>query len=240
MSDAPVKAAGVMFVTPDDHVLLVRRRGGKASGYWAFPGGHLEDGETAEEAARREVTEETGHDHQGDLIRLSQRIADGVDFTTFLAKTEKFAPHLNGEHDMHIWADRKTAMAMQLHPGVKASLARPEMDELGIAEAIRDGEITGPVRYQNVLLIALRITGTGHAYRLALDEHTWRDPSFYLNERFIARCNGLPVIVEHPDGVLNGQELRDRIVGTIMLPYVKDDEVWGIAKIYDEDRKSVV
>lgn len=39
------------------HVLLINHRQG---GFWAFPKGHAEGEETAEEAARRELFEETG------------------------------------------------------------------------------------------------------------------------------------------------------------------------------------
>lgn len=46
-------------VLHEGHALLVQR--GKASGYglWGFPGGHVEWGETAQEAAIRELHEET-------------------------------------------------------------------------------------------------------------------------------------------------------------------------------------
>jgi hypothetical protein len=35
--------------------------------------------------------------------------------------------------------------------------------------------------------------------------------------------------------MLNSEEFNDRIVGMIVLPYIKGDEVWGVARIYDAD-----
>lgn len=44
----------------DDRLLLVLRGRAPSLGYYAFPGGRVETGETLEEAARRELAEETG------------------------------------------------------------------------------------------------------------------------------------------------------------------------------------
>lgn len=41
-------------------VLLVQRKNPPNAGYWGFPGGHVEAGETVAEAALRELWEETG------------------------------------------------------------------------------------------------------------------------------------------------------------------------------------
>ena len=53
-------ASAVLF--RGDAVLLVERSSGPSEGLWSLPGGSIEAGETAEDAARREVREETGLD----------------------------------------------------------------------------------------------------------------------------------------------------------------------------------
>ena len=55
----PLVGIGIIVLRPDA-VLLVRRGRAPALGAWSLPGGAQELGETAEEAARRELLEETG------------------------------------------------------------------------------------------------------------------------------------------------------------------------------------
>lgn len=53
-------AVGVLLL-PDGAFLLTSRPEGKVyAGYWEFPGGKLEPGETVEQALRRELQEELG------------------------------------------------------------------------------------------------------------------------------------------------------------------------------------
>ena len=111
------------------------------------------------------------------------------------------------------------------------------MTELEVARSIRDGALPSPTTFGSMALFALRVTGTGLSYRSAHDELVWRDPSIYLNDEFLARCNGLPVIWEHPTEVasLDSKEFGTRVIGTVMLPYIRDEDVWCIARIYDAE-----
>jgi 8-oxo-dGTP diphosphatase len=56
---SPIPAVSVALVR-GERVLLVKRGKAPSRGLYAFPGGRVEAGETLEEAARRELFEETG------------------------------------------------------------------------------------------------------------------------------------------------------------------------------------
>ena len=227
------RAAGIMFVTNDGEILLIRRgNGGDYPGTWAVPGGHLCEGESDEQAARRECKEETGIDFQGPLERLH----DDGQFVTFLARgVEKFPVRLNYESTGYDWCNPDNAPS-PLHPGQAVAFrVAGAGTELDIAQLMMEDILPSPQPYANMHLLNIRITGTGLAYRSKIGEHVWRDASLYLNQEFVDRCNGLMVIMDHPDGsVLDTKEFKDRAIGSIMLPYIKGDEVWGIAKIYDD------
>jgi ADP-ribose pyrophosphatase len=57
--DHPRVAVGAIIIR-DDRVLLVKRNKPPGEGLWAIPGGRVELGETLQQAAEREIKEETG------------------------------------------------------------------------------------------------------------------------------------------------------------------------------------
>jgi 8-oxo-dGTP diphosphatase len=76
-------AVGILIRADDALLLSTRPEGKPYAGYWEFPGGKLEVGETVEQALRRELHEELGitiagadvwkvteHDYPHALVRL--------------------------------------------------------------------------------------------------------------------------------------------------------------------------
>ena len=227
-------AAGILFRSPIGRVLFCRRTDGEG---WAFPGGVKKDHETIEQCAIRECFEETGYrsGHAGKL--LCRRVRNGVDFTTFHYECDdEFFPKFNHEHDGHVWIYPDYAGSLALHPGCMIALRKLKgMTELELAEAIRDEELVSPQYIENVCLVDMRISGTGFSYRPKLNEWVFRRDTIYLTPEFLQRCNGIPIIMEHPSTqILNSDEFAKRIVGTMFLPYIKGEDVWGIARVYDK------
>ncbi len=227
------RCAGVVFRAPGPKYLLIKRAD---NGVWEQPGGHLEAGESFEDAARREAREEIGDHPDGFLWPL--RVNDGdVVYATFVQNVaEEFVPTLNHESVEHAWVSPDAAAAVMAHPELVKTLDLLSGNELDLARRMAAGEVLSPQPYANVWLFDIRITGTGTAYRPAHNEFVFRPPENFLTPEFVARCNGLPVIFEHPNGtILNSDEFKARVIGTILYPYIQTDEVWGIAKVFDED-----
>lgn len=132
-------AAGVVLKAPTGRWLFLKRSAaGDHAGTWAFPGGKIEGGESPEQAAKRELAEETGH-HTSNVEFIHQN-ADGS-FHTFAAVSDEFEPDLNNEHDDHIWA-LITEPPQPLHPGVQAMLVQVMADN---AHAIKVANDPAPV-----------------------------------------------------------------------------------------------
>ncbi len=86
----------------------------KHPSYWGFPKGHLEDGETEEDTARRELAEETGltgveivPDFREVIEYWFKRGGDSIHKKVifFLAKTDNPELKLSSEHEEAGWFD---------------------------------------------------------------------------------------------------------------------------------------
>ena len=60
MTSSELVPAVSIAIVDGDRVLLVKRGRAPSKGFFAFPGGRVEPGETLEQAVRRELMEETG------------------------------------------------------------------------------------------------------------------------------------------------------------------------------------
>lgn len=96
--DGADPVAGVMYCAADRILLLQKADDHHNAGQWEFPGGHLDDGETAEQAAEREFWEETG----GKALSRKRIGADGK-FTLFIAQGKEFKPRISAEHQNYGW-----------------------------------------------------------------------------------------------------------------------------------------
>lgn len=79
----PVRVGVAVILRRDDRaVLMGQRKGAHGAGTWSFPGGHLEWGENINEAASRELLEETG-------IEIEPKAFRKLTFTNDLFKRER-------------------------------------------------------------------------------------------------------------------------------------------------------
>lgn len=91
-------AVGLYIKNSKGEVLLLKRR---SSGLWAIPGGKVEDGETPEQAAKRELKEETGIESDNlKLITHNTSFQQGHSWNEFVFEvTEEVENFTNNEPD---------------------------------------------------------------------------------------------------------------------------------------------
>ena len=227
-----IPCAGILLRARGPLFLLVQN---KDDGQWVQPGGHIDEGETAEECALRECEEEFGQVPDGAMWPFRNSVSDGIHFSCYIKDVQVFEPVIDDESLAAQWF-HPLDLPVNTHPEVRLSIELASGHELDVGKAIRADLLLSPQKYENIWMFDLRITGTGTSFRSALDEYVNRPVSEFLTDDYVERCNGLPLIFEHPkDSILNKVEYRDRAIGTIILPYIQGDEVRGIAKVFDTD-----
>src|ERR1700731_3885339 len=104
-------------------------------------------------------------------------------------------------------------------------------NELEIAQRIADGSLPSPQHFGASWYWAIRISGTGCAWRESVGEFCWREPNVWLSPAMCRRAACLPVLIDHPEsGVLNSAEFAARCVGVTVRGYVRGSELWAIAR----------
>lgn len=215
-------------------ILLVKR---KDNNLWSFPGGHKEREENPFETAIRETDEETG-------IKLTKPIEDSFCNIRYENLFISFIPFRLKELK-EVSLDTDELIDARLFPindlpsdcmdTVYTAIQWGSYDEHDVAQAIAKGELASPQYFDGNYLFDMRLTGTGTAKRNLEDkqtEITYRDPKEFLSKKFLNLCNGVRVVFDHPDkDNVDTEYLRNRQVGTVILPYVFDEEVWAIVKI---------
>ncbi|MBZ6567108.1 MULTISPECIES: NUDIX hydrolase [Klebsiella] len=226
--------SGIMF-RQGKFVFLIQR---SDDGTWCQPGGTIEPGELAIDAARREVLEETGYQYDGLLTPHSVY----GDYLTYRADVpEQFEAKLNDESLAAGWFHIDD-LPKPLHQPFAEMLAQQALNETDVAALIADGTLSSPQFFINMWMFAIRVTGTGVTWRSANQQMAFRNPDDYLTPEFLQRVAGVPLIWLHPEkNKLDSDEFAKRVIGTLTNSWVADNgEVWAIARVYDAEAAEIM
>lgn len=226
--------SGIMF-RQGKFVFLIQR---SDDGTWCQPGGTVEPGELAIDAARREVLEEVGYQYDGPLTPHSVY----GDYLTLRAEVpERFEAKLNDESLAAGWFHIDD-LPKPLHQPFAEMLAQQALNETGVAALIADGTLSSPQFFINMWMFAIRVTGTGVTWRSADQQMAFRNPDDYLTPEFLQRVAGVPLIWLHPEkNKLDSDEFAKRVIGTLTNSWVADNgEVWAIARVYDTEAAEIM
>jgi 8-oxo-dGTP diphosphatase len=108
---------GIIF--KDDLVLICRRKPDKSlGGYWEFPGGKVEDGESYEESLLRELIEELNlkveiKEHFFDTVHHYDN--GDIELISFICKTQSIATE-STDHDLLEWVEVDDLLNWKLAP----------------------------------------------------------------------------------------------------------------------------
>lgn len=124
----PEPTAGALIFNTKGEIFLMKSH--KWKGNYVMPGGHIEVGETAREALKREVKEETGLDiHDIEFICYQDFLFDDVFwedkhfiFLDFACKTDSEEVELNREGEEYLWVKPEKALELPTEPYTKKAI----------------------------------------------------------------------------------------------------------------------
>jgi len=116
----PEPTAGALIQDSDGRILLIKSH--KFNDLYTIPGGHIELGETAEEALRREIREETGLDIRDVEFLLYQDFVFDDSFwkkkhfifLDFACRTDCTEVEINEEAQEYVWSAPEEALALPI------------------------------------------------------------------------------------------------------------------------------
>lgn len=121
----PEPTVGALIFNPQGKFFLMRSH--KWRDKWIIPGGHIELGESFEQALKRELKEETGPDiYDIEFISFQEFIFDKAFwkkrhfiFFDFSCKTDSTEVKLNSEGQEHVWISLEEAQKFPIEPYTK-------------------------------------------------------------------------------------------------------------------------
>jgi nucleoside triphosphatase len=124
----PEPTVGGLIINPEGELLIVKSHKWKVA--YTIPGGHVEVGESLEEALLREVKEETGLDiHEIEFLCFHEFIGDEIFwekrhfiFFDFICCTSKTEVILNNEAQEYLWVPIREAVNLPIGKYLRRSL----------------------------------------------------------------------------------------------------------------------
>lgn len=120
VSMSTVVVAIVLFSSSSQKYLIVRRdQNQSGAGYWEFPGGKVEVGESPEQALQREIHEELNVSI--DVVKLQflsknthQYSTKAIDISFYLYQVSDEVPLVLVDHDDFAWCDVNDLLSYQI------------------------------------------------------------------------------------------------------------------------------
>jgi nucleoside triphosphatase len=126
----PEPTVGALIFDPQDRLFLMRSH--KWRDKYVVPGGHIELGESMEDALRREVKEETGLEiHDIEFLCFQEFVFDDAFwkkrhfiFFDFSCRTDCTDATLDSEGEEYVWVSLQEALTLPIEPYTEVAIQK--------------------------------------------------------------------------------------------------------------------